>query len=119
MASGLSSPVAARSVADWMAVVTLPQAASTGVNLAFLSDSVESTRNLLALNSGTSAESVRATGCGSSMLSLATVSLLFQVLMNSHARPLVWDWLVIIQTVPGPPTVNDGPLFSVGGPGTV
>src|SRR5919197_6644426 len=98
MASGLSSPVAARSVADWMAVVTLPQAASTGVNLAFFSDSVESTRNLLALNSATSAESVRATGCGSSMFSLATVSLLFHWAMNAQAASLFLLFAVTYQT---------------------
>src|SRR4030081_2705112 len=114
MSAGVPSPVAARSVADWMALTTLPQAASTGVNLALASDFVESTRNWLALNSATSAESVRATGCGSSIFSLATVSLLFQVLMNSQARSLFLDWLVNIHTVPGPPTVNDGPPVSVG-----
>src|SRR4030088_95198 len=97
-----------------MALTTLPHAASTGVNLAFSSDFVESTRNCSALNSGTSAESVRATGCGSSMFSFATVSLLFQVLINSQARSLFLDPLVIIQVVPGPPTVNDGPPLSVG-----
>src|SRR5947209_4248916 len=94
--------------------MTLPHAASTGVNFAFSNDFVESTRNLSALNSATSAESVRATGCGSSMFNLATVSLLFHVLMNSHARSLFLLWLVIIQTVPGPPTVNVGPAVSVG-----
>src|SRR6266567_9425921 len=94
--------------------MTLPHAASTGVNFAFFSDSVESTRNLLDLNSATSAESARATGCGSSILSFATVSLLFQVLTNSQARSLFLDWFVNIHTVPGPPTVNDGPPFSVG-----
>src|ERR1700680_5040283 len=114
MSSAVPSPVAARSVADWIALTTLPQAASTGGNLAFSSDFVESTRNWLALNSATSAESVRATGCGSSMFNLATVSLLFQVLMNSQARSLFLDLLVILNNVPGPPTVNDGPLVSVG-----
>ena len=68
----------------------------------------------LALNSATSAESVPfRPGCGSSIFNLATVSLLFQVLMNSQARSLFLEALVIIQMVPGPPTVNDGPAVSV------
>src|SRR5207248_10283711 len=81
---------------------------------AFSSDFVESTRYFCALNSATSAESLRATGCGSSILILATVSLLFQVLMNSQARSLFLDLAVMSQHVPRPPIVNDGPPFSVG-----
>src|SRR6267378_3504259 len=112
--SALESPFATRPVAFWMAVVILLRFGSGGRNFAFSSDLVESTRYCCALNSGTSAESLRATGCGSSILILATVSLLFQVLMNSQARSLFLDFAVMYQQVPRPPIVNDGPPFSVG-----
>src|SRR5256886_13223123 len=112
--SGLASPLATRPVAFWMTVVTLLRLASGERNFAFSSDFVLSTRYFWALNSGTSAESLRATGCGSSMLIFATVSLLFQVLMNSQARSLFLDFAVMYQHVPRPPMVNDGPPFSVG-----
>src|ERR1700682_1668616 len=97
-----------------MTLTTLPKFASAGTNLAFASAAVESTRYCCALNSATPAESERATGCGSSTLIFATVSLLFQVLMNSQARSLFLAFEVMYQTVPRPPMVNDGPPDSVG-----
>src|SRR3982074_2900948 len=100
--SALESPFATRPVAFWIAVVILLRFGSGGRNFAFSSDLVESTRYCWALNSGTSAESLRATGCGSSILILATVSLLFQVLMNSQARSLVLDFAGMYTSVPRP-----------------
>src|SRR5205807_3440378 len=66
--SGLESPLATRPVAFWIAVVILLRFGSGGRNFAFSCDFVESTRYCWALNSATSAESLRATGCGSSIL---------------------------------------------------
>src|SRR5436189_6248626 len=100
--SGLESPLATRPVAFWIAVVILLRFGSGGRNFAFSSDFVESTRYFCALNSGTSAESLRATGCGSSILILATVSLVFQVLLNSQARSSFVAFAVMYQRLPTP-----------------
>ena len=84
------------------------------MNLAFSSALVESTRYCCALNSATSAASLRATGCGSSMFSFATVSLLFHWAMKAQAASLFLLLAVTYQTVPGPPMVNAGPPVEVG-----
>jgi hypothetical protein len=97
-----------------MAACTFGYAASTGVNLALVSAWLDATRYGSALNSATSAESVRATGCGSSMLSFATMSFVLTALIASQAACLFLLFAVMYQQVPGPPTVKDGPPLSVG-----